>query len=166
MKPITSYSKGRISTFLFSLLSTVAFYGGAVVTVYVMVTGQDRVITDLLTVNFKGSPGLTGLLGKLLVAGGCFFLLALLSDFIRKTPDREQQSFTGLWLFIRHLTFIRRPAIEQEYIIGDLMEEFSLFESRSKACFWLFRQVIKSTAHLILKTIQSRLASMFGRRIL
>jgi hypothetical protein len=166
MKPITAYSKGRVSTFLFSLLSTVAFFGGAAVTVYVMIKGQDRVITDLLTGNFRGTSDLTGLLGRLLIAGVCFFLLALLSDFMRKLLHRKQLSTTEVWLFIRHLSFIRIFAIELQYIFGDLAEEFSLFESSTTAYFWLFRQILKSIVPLVLKHIRRLLESVLRRRIL
>jgi hypothetical protein len=163
---IATYSSGRFSTFLFSLLSTVAFFGGGIVTLYVMATGQDEVITDLLTGNFNGHSDLTGLLGRVLVAGILCFLMALLSDFIRQVLHRKLRKPTELRLVIRLLTLIRLPANEQEYIVGDLTEEFLLFESRTKAYFWLLRQVIKSSSPLILKIIHSRLASIFGQRTL
>lgn len=165
MGKIATYSKGRFSTFLFSALSATACFGGAVVTVYVIISGQDRVISDILTGNFKGHSNLTGLLAGLLIAGIFCFLLALLADLIRQILSRKRQRPIELRMVIRFLTVIRLTDNEREYIVGDLTEEFSLFESRTKAYIWLFRQVIKSSVPLIRKTIQRRLASMFRKLI-
>jgi hypothetical protein len=54
---------------------------------------------------------------------------------------------------------------DREHIIGDVIEEFSLFESKLKAYLWLYKQVLTSAWPLICKTVERNLASMFKKRI-
>lgn len=54
---------------------------------------------------------------------------------------------------------------EQDNIVGDLLEEFSLLDSKFKAHVWLYKQVLKSVMPLIYKNLKSRLASYFKERV-
>lgn len=54
---------------------------------------------------------------------------------------------------------------DREHIIGDVVEEFSLFESKLKAYLWLYKQVVTSAWPLVCNTIERKLASMFKKRI-
>lgn len=167
MKTIAAYSKGRLSTFLFSMLSAAAFFGGGLITLYVLSTGQDKIIGDLLQGTLKGRSNFTSLIGGLLIVGIFCFLLALLSDLLRQVlGHRSGQRSIESRMITFFLTLIHLSSEEQEYITGDLMEEFVQFESKAQAYRWLLNQVRGSLIPLALKTILSRLAFLFGKQSL
>jgi hypothetical protein len=165
MKRIAAHSKGRLSTFLFSLLSAAAFFTDALVCIYVMATDQHTVITDLLIWDLKGKSYLTGLLGNLLITGILSFLLALLSDLIRyvRVTLKEQPSAQSP-AAMRVLNLASPWVEEQDNITGDLLEEYSQFESPTRAYFWLLKQVLTSAFPLILKRMKSRFSSGSGKQ--
>lgn len=63
------------------------------------------------------------------------------------------------------LKFFLSSDEELESIIGDLLEEYSEFNSITKARSWLYRQVLASVLPLVLKKLRNRLASYFGKRV-
>jgi hypothetical protein len=54
---------------------------------------------------------------------------------------------------------------DRENIIGDIAEEFSLFEAKLKAHLWLYKQVFTSAWPLICKRIEKKLASVFRKSV-
>jgi hypothetical protein len=152
LKGITTYAKGRLNTFLFSIFSAAAFFSGALLTIYVTITGQDRIIGELLMGDLRGTSYLTVLLGQFLLAGVFSFILALLCDFTRQVQlyRKEQRSTEALICFLSRKCF---PAAEQDNIIGDLLEEVSRFESNTKAYFWILGQVRSSLCSLVIRFV-------------
>jgi hypothetical protein len=134
------------------MLSATAFFGGALVTIYAMSTGQDAVIGNLLTWNLRRGPNLTGVLGAFVGAGISFFLLALLFDFIRwvNVTSRSQES-PELQLTLHLLKPVVLSGEEQESIFGDIVEEFNQFPSKTEARLWLFSQLVKFYWQIIVR---------------
>jgi hypothetical protein len=81
---------------------------------------------------------------------------------LRSTPHKEQDKdkfVAELPLATRLLKLMLDSDEEQEYVFGDLLEEYNQFPSRVKANLWLYKQVITSIFPLIYKTLRSRLAA-------
>lgn len=68
-------------------------------------------------------------------------------------------------MVVRLLKLVIPSNAEQQNIIGDLLEEFSLFESKPKAYLWLYKQILTSACPLFWKTIKNKLASVFSERV-
>lgn len=66
---------------------------------------------------------------------------------------------------IRLLKLIIPSNAEQQNVIGDLIEEFDLFESKPKAYVWFYKQLIISACPLIWRTLKYKLASVFSERV-
>lgn len=81
-----------------------------------------------------------------------------------KTSLQDQRTPRASLLVIRLLKLTLPCDEAQDYIIGDLFEEFQQFSSKLLAYLWLSKQVIKSVLPLAYKTIKARLASRFGER--
>lgn len=158
MKSIAEHCKGRFSTFLFSMLSTASFFGGALVILYVMFTGQDDVIGNLLAGHFRTGSHLTDLLGGFLGAGVSCFVMALIFDFMRRirVVIRDQPS-SLLEVALRLVKPLFLSDVEQENLVGDLIEEFSQFSSRTNAYLWVFKQVLKSSWQLAGRAVKYKI---------
>jgi hypothetical protein len=89
------------------------------------------------------------------------FLLAAVLTVLDNLSNIIRQPNTAADL----LQLVLPSSKEREYIIGDLIEEYSQFPSRLQAHLWLYKQVLKSVLPLAYQTLKSRLASYLGERI-
>jgi hypothetical protein len=64
----------------------------------------------------------------------------------------------------RELSFLVEEG-EYEYLIGDLLEEYSQIRPLIKARIWLFKQTVKSVIPLIYRALKKQLACYFGERL-
>lgn len=82
----------------------------------------------------------------------------VVSQSLKGTPSSQPVIF-------KHLIALSTSSLEeQENMIGDLLEEFSEFDSKSKGYLWLYKQVLKSVLHLVYRNVKNRLTSYFGER--
>lgn len=82
-----------------------------------------------------------------------------------KSRDALQSNSREARFIIRLLKLFLPSDEEQEYIIGDLLEEYGQFQSRTKAYFWLCKQVMNSALPLVIKVIRHSIASRLGKEI-
>jgi hypothetical protein len=112
------------------------------------------------------------LIGVLSVAGVLFSVMKIVAEalisvmkyalsLLFKPISSGNKSKTLLRCFVR--SFLTEE--EEEYIAGDLREEFSQFQSRGEAYVWLSKQILTSILPLLGKNLKTRLASYFRKRI-
>lgn len=84
---------------------------------------------------------------------------------ILKEPYQSDKLYNEPRIAVRLLETLLPSDESQQNVIGDVLEEFAEFKSKTTAYIWLYKQVLKSVLPLVYKNLKSRLASYFGERI-
>lgn len=84
---------------------------------------------------------------------------------VSKEPAQPSKWHNEPEMAVRLLQSLLPLDKSRQNIIGDLLEEFSEFESKTTSYLWLYKQILKSVLPLAYEAVKNRLASYFGERI-
>jgi hypothetical protein len=96
-------------------------------------------------------------IGLLIAEVVSFYTAGRLREAYRRIPARVKPK-----KILRRLLSLVLTEEEQETLVGDLLEEYSLFQSKREGRIWVFEQIVKSIPPLVYKNVKERLASYFG----